>query len=89
RSHHPGFGMGIAFVETAPQQMEGLKRLIAILSGVAAASPPKVVPIVPPTPRPPATGALEAIVKWFGTHETLSREEFLSLIERDIKKPTG
>lgn len=87
RSHHPGFGMGLAFVETAPDQMDVLKRIIAVLSGAAA--PAKVVPIAPPAVRQPPAIALEAIVKWFGTHETLSREEFLRLIERDVKKPTG
>lgn len=89
RSHHPGFGMGLAFVETAPQQMEALKRIIAILSGAVPAPAPKVVPIAPPGARPPAAAALDAIVKWFGTHETLNRADFLRLIERDIKKPTG
>lgn len=91
RSHHPGFGMGIAFVETTPQQIEALQRIVAVLSGAAPAAPPKVVPIAGPSPRPPVAPAtaLEAIVKWFGTHETLSRQEFLKLIEKDVKKPTG
>lgn len=89
RSHHPGFGMGMAFVETAPEEMEALKRIIAILSGVVPAPAPKVVPIGPPGVRQPAAAALEAIVKWFGTHENLNRADFLRLIERDVKKPTG
>ncbi len=89
RSHHPGFGMGLCFVETAPQEIEALKRVIAILSGAVPAPSPKVVPIAPPGARPPAAAALDTIVKWFGTHENLSRADFLRLIERDIKKPTG
>ncbi len=90
RSHHPGFGMGIAFVETAPEQIAVLKRIVAVLSGAVPAPPPKVVPIAPSGPRPAApASALEAIVKWFGTHDTLSRQEFLKLIEKDVKKPTG
>ncbi len=85
RSHHPGFGMGIAFVETPPQQTEALKRIIAVLSG-AVPAPAKVVSIAPVTAHPPAPPALDAIVKWFGTHETLSRAEFLQLVESDVKK---
>lgn len=88
RSHHPGFGMGLAFVETAPQQVEALKRIVAVLSG-AVPPPQKVVAIAPSGPRPAATAVLDAIVKWFGTHETLSRADFLRLMERDLKKPTG
>lgn len=87
RSHHPGFGMGLAFMETAPQQMEALKRIIAVLSGAAPASSTKVISM--PGPRTPVPPQLEVIVKWFGTHETLSRAEFLHLIEKDLKKPTG
>jgi len=89
RSHHPGFGMGLAFVETAPQEIEALKRVIAILSGAAPATAKKVVPIAAAGQRQPAATALEAVVKWFGTHENLSRAEFLRLIEKDVKKPTG
>ncbi len=81
--------MGLCFVETAVQEMEALKRIIAILSGAVPAPAPKVVPIAPPGARPPAAAALDAIVKWFGTHENLNRSDFLRLIERDIKKPTG
>lgn len=90
RSHHPGFGMGIAFVETAPQQIEALKRIVAVLSGAVPAATPKVVPIAAPGPRPAAAAAtLEEIVKWFGTHDTLTRADFLHLVERNLKKPTG
>ena len=89
RSHHPGFGMGLAFAGTALQEMEALKRIIAILSGEAPVVSPKVVPIAPAGQRPPAATALDAVVKWFGTHENLSRADFLRLIERDTKKPTG
>jgi hypothetical protein len=82
--------MGLAFVETAPEQIEALKRIVAILSGAVPAPLPKVVPISVSGPRPAASAAaLDAIVKWFGTHETLNRADFLRLIERDIKKPTG
>ena len=87
RSHHPGFGMGMAFVETAPQQMEALRRILAVLSGIVPAPPARVIPL--PGPRPAAPATLDAIVKWFGTHETLSRADFLHILERDIRKPTG
>jgi len=91
RSHHPGFGMGIAFVETAPEQIAVLKRVIEVLSGKTQPKP-KVVTLAPPAVRmagAPAEAALEAIVKWFGTRDTLTRADFLRVIERDVKKPTG
>ncbi len=88
RSHHPGFGMGIQFDATAPEQQAKLQRAVEVLSGKLPPAPPqpKVVPI---GTRPMPAGPLEAIVKWFGTHENLSRTEFLQLIEKDVKKPTG
>jgi hypothetical protein len=89
RSHHPGFGMGLSFVDTAPREIEALDRIIAILSGAVPAPPSKVVPISSAAPRPTATAVLDSIVKWFGTHENLSRADFLHLIERDVKKSTG
>ncbi len=91
RSHHPGFGMGIAFADMAADQMASLQHIIARLSGAATGAPaPKPVPAPAPTPIPAATRAgqtgpslvLDAVVKWFAQHETLSRADFLKLIQQ-------
>ena len=91
RSHHPGFGMGIAFVETAPEQIETLEQIVAVLAGGAPARKPNVVaqPAGTRPPSPAAAAALEAIIKWFSTHETLSRQDFLRLIEQKKTDPAA
>ena len=79
RSHHPGFGMGIQFLDITAEQSEVLTRVVARLAGGVPPPKPK---IEAPAIRPPAPpSVLEPLVQWFRTHETLSREDFLRLLE--------
>jgi len=85
RSSHPGVGMGIEFLDLAPDQKEALSRVIEVLSGGVPPPRPKIVtpPPAPVRPAPsPAVPALEPLVQWFLTHETLNRTDFLRLIEQ-------
>lgn len=89
RSHHPGFGMGIAFVETKPDQLAVLRGIIATLAGASGAPRPKVVPLPPAAASPPArspAATLDAIIQWFGTHDVLTRDELLRITGKETKK---
>ena len=80
RSNHPGFGMGMRFVEPAPEQAEILARIIQRLAGGV---PPPKSKIEAPAARPavPVAAVLQPLIDWFRTHETLSRADFLRLIQ--------
>lgn len=79
RSNHPGFGMGVQFLDISTEQAEVLGRVVARLAGGMPPPKPKIeAPSVQPVGPPPV---LEPLVQWFRTHETLSREDFLRLID--------
>jgi hypothetical protein len=77
RNSQPNYGMGIEFLKIAPAEAEQLKHLIGELSGAVPAE----------APAPPASssaslpgGTLEdAVTRWFGAHDALTRQEFLEL----------
>ena len=84
RSNHPGFGMGVQFLETQPDHAALLSEVILRLAG--GTPPPKARVVAPPAPvaHPPESipaAALGPLVTWFRTHETLSRDDFVRLIE--------
>jgi hypothetical protein len=79
RSSQPQFGMGIEFMEMAPAEAEKLQRVIGDVSGAVPAEAQ-----APPASPPSSTtlGQLEgAVIRWFGSHDALTRQEFLELKE--------
>ena len=80
----PTCGMGVEFTKIAPGDAEKLHRVVAELSGEAAAE--ASAPPAPPKParadNTPSQELDEAILLWFGSHDTLSRQDFLNLIEQ-------
>ena len=89
RTSHPTMGMGIEFTRMAPAEAEKLHRVLSELSGeTAAAGKPGVAPKadeVPPLPPASAQEVGEAVLRWFGARETLSRQEFLKLVETQAR----
>ena len=79
RYSQPNFGMGIEFMKIAPAEAEKLQRVIGELSGAvpAEAQAPPASP-----PASPAGSQLEdAVIRWFGSHDVLTRQEFRKLKE--------
>ncbi|MBZ5631157.1 MAG: PilZ domain-containing protein [Acidobacteriia bacterium] len=81
RTSQPTCGMGVEFTKIAPADAEKLHRVVAELSGEVAAEPP---PPAAPDPAPANNMAgqelSEALLRWFGLHDTLTRRELLNLI---------
>jgi hypothetical protein len=82
RTSQPTFGMGVEFTRMAPAEAEKLRHIVSELAGEApepaAAETPKLC-----TASPEQVG--EAVMRWFGMHETLTREEFLKLMEQPAR----
>ncbi|MBZ5513145.1 MAG: PilZ domain-containing protein [Acidobacteriia bacterium] len=82
RTSQPMFGMGVEFTRMAPAEAARLCHIVSELSGkapdLAAAETPKLSPA-----SPEQVG--EAVMRWFGLHETLTREEFLKLMEQPAR----
>jgi len=82
RTSQPMFGMGVEFTRMAPAEAERLCHIVSELSGKApepaAAETSKLSPA-----SPEQVG--EAVMRWFGLHETLTREEFLKLMEQPAR----
>lgn len=80
RASQPMYGMGIEFTKIAPTEAEKLHRIIDEVSGAA---PAEAQP--PPVPQPPANVSgnelADAVLRWFGSHDALTRQEFLKLME--------
>jgi hypothetical protein len=82
RTSQPMVGMGVEFTRMAPAEAEKLCQVVSELSGKArepaAAETPKLS-----AASPEQVG--EAVMRWFGLHETLTREEFLKLMEQPAR----
>ncbi len=82
RTSQPTFGMGVEFTRMAPAEADKLCHIVSELAGEApepaAAETPKLSPA-----SPEQVG--EAVMRWFGLHETLTREEFLTLMEQPAR----
>lgn len=88
RSNHPGFGMGLQFHDTTPDQLEVLKTVVGRLAGGVPPAKAKVVAPSAAAARPaPQPAALQALVDWFRNHETMTRADFLRLIEHKPEEP--
>jgi hypothetical protein len=80
RTSQPTFGMGVQFTTIAPPEWDKLRRTIAELSGAVAPEEPQ--PEKPEIPNIPGKQLGEALLRWFGSHESLTRQDFLNLIEQ-------
>ncbi len=84
RTSQPTIGMGVEFTMMAPAEADRLCQIVAKLAGealapeLAAAETPKLC-----TASPEKAG--EVVMRWFGWHETLTREEFLKLMEQPAR----
>lgn len=85
RASQPTIGMGVEFTRMAPADAERLCHIVAELAcEVPGSSPePEAEPPELPTASPEQVGA--AVLRWFGLHDTLSREEFLKLMEQPAR----
>jgi c-di-GMP-binding flagellar brake protein YcgR len=80
RTSQPNFGMGVEFTKMQPSEAEKLHRLIAELSGELPAE--AQAPPAANLDTIPGRELGEALLRWFGSHDALTRQDFLSLIER-------
>lgn len=87
RSLLPNFGVGVQFLRFEPEDLQRLEEVLATLEKgaplnvIAAATPP------PPASLTPLTAvdqqrALERVKSWFGEHDLLTRQEFLTLLKK-------
>jgi c-di-GMP-binding flagellar brake protein YcgR len=86
RASQPYFGMGIEFTKIIPAESEKLHRLIAELNGeVVPETPPAPVQQSPRADNVPGKELGDALLRWFGSHDTLTRQDFLTMMEQLIK----
>ena len=79
KNSQPNFGMGIEFMKLAPAEAEKLQRVIGEVTGALRVETP-----ASPAPRPaslPGATLEDAVTLWFGSHDVLTRKEFLGLKE--------
>jgi PilZ domain-containing protein len=81
RTSQPTCGMGVEFTRMAPADAERLCHVVSELAGEAPEPSPEpaAAPERSTAASPERVG--EAVIRWFGLHETLTREEFLQLME--------
>jgi hypothetical protein len=86
RTSQPTIGMGVEFTRMAPADAERLCHIVSEFAGEAPGPAPEPAAAETPqlsTASPEKVG--EAVLLWFGLHETLSREEFLKLMEQPAR----
>jgi hypothetical protein len=87
RSLLPNFGVGVQFLRFEPEDLQRLEEMLAALekgaplSAIADSVSPPPAPAAPATPSDPQR-ALERVKSWFGEHELLTRQEFLTLLKK-------
>ena len=81
RTSQPNFGMGLEFTHLVPVEAEKLQLIIGELSGSVPAQPYAAVDVPSAgVVEPVVSGGLEnALARWFGLHDTLTRNEFIKL----------
>ena len=77
KNSQPNFGMGIEFMKIAPAEAEKLQRVVGEVSGALRVETP-ASPALRPASLPGAT-LEDAVTLWFGSHDVLTRKEFLEL----------
>ena len=91
KSSQLAYGMGVQFTTLQPAEQEKLAEVIAEVSGTVAPRPIKPAPAPASVPAeaaapPPiedvsAKEISHAVQRWFGVHDSLSRADFLKLVE--------
>jgi len=79
RNSQPNFGMGVEFTKILPAEAEKLRGVIAEVSG-AVASETQASPAPPPATLS-GNELADSVLRWFGSHDALTRQEFLELQE--------
>lgn len=79
RNSQPQYGMGIEFMKVAPAEAEKLQRVIGEVSGAVSAEA-QAPPASPPA-SPTGSRLEDAVIRWFGSHDALTRLEFRKLRE--------
>jgi hypothetical protein len=77
--------MGVEFTRMAPAEADRLCRIVSELAGEAPGpTPPPAAETPEISPASPEQVG-EAVMRWFGLHETLTREAFLKLMEHSAR----
>jgi PilZ domain len=83
RTSQPTFGMGVEFSRMAPSEADKLHAVLAELNGEAVEPAPQPAALeTPPAKTVSAEEIGEAVLRWFGAHDALTREEFLKLTRK-------
>ena len=85
RTSQPTFGMGVEFTRMAPADAEGLCHIVSELAGEVPGPSPEPAAGTPELSPASPEQVGEAVMRWFGLHETLTREEFLKLMEHSAR----
>jgi len=86
RSLLPNFGVGVQFLRFEPEDLQRLEEVLgalekgAPLNAIASTSPPPASPA--PMTAADQQRALETVKSWFGEHDLLTRQEFLTLLKK-------
>jgi hypothetical protein len=92
RNSQPTFGMGIEFVRIDPAEAEKLYALVSELGGAAAKAQAPLAMQTGATSHQDtlASNAAvgEAVLRWFGTHDVLTRDEFRKLHQTAAREQT-
>jgi hypothetical protein len=85
RASQPTIGMGVEFTGMAPADAERLCHIVSELAGELPGPSPEPAAAAPArsTASPEQVG--EAVLRWFGLHEALTREDFLKLMEQPAR----
>ena len=78
RVSHANMGMGLEFIDLTPPATEKLDQVLAELSGESRTAPTPAPSAPAPPGEPSQVG--KAVLRWFATHEHLTRAEFQKLL---------
>ncbi len=84
RNSQPSFGMGIEFTKIAPAEAEKLQHVIGEVSGAVPAE--TQAPTASSSASLPDGTLEDAVTRWFGLHDALTRQEFLKLREQVVQR---
>jgi hypothetical protein len=85
RTSQPTIGMGVEFTRMAPADAERLCHIVSELAGEVPGPSPEPASETPELSTASREQVGEAVLLWFGLHETLTREEFLKLMEHSAR----
>jgi hypothetical protein len=85
RTSQPTIGMGVEFTRMAPADAERLCHIVSELAGEVPGPSPEPAAETPELSTASRERVGEAVLLWFGLHETLTREEFIKLMEHSAR----